>query len=217
MTPALATTVGSAPVAAAPTRPASPLIRLHANDNVLIARQPLGLGQELAEFGLRMRAQVPAGHKIAARRIAAGEQVKKYDTVIGAAMRDIEAGEHVHYAQPGRWSTSTATRVSARTCGRSTTCPKPSARRSWASCAPTAAWRRATSSAPVVGELLGDGDQAHRRALHARAAGGLPERRRRRCLRADQRLRHVVAERALRRSAPHASPAMRATRTWPAC
>ena len=74
----------------------SPLIRLHANDNVLVARQPLGLGQELPEFGLRMRAQVPAGHKIAARRIAAGEPVKKYDTVIGAAMRDIEAGEHVH-------------------------------------------------------------------------------------------------------------------------
>ena len=75
---------------------ASPLIRLHANDNVLVARQPIGLGQELSEFGLRMRAQVPAGHKIAARRIAAGEPVKKYDTVIGAAMRDIEAGEHVH-------------------------------------------------------------------------------------------------------------------------
>jgi len=75
---------------------ASPLIRLHANDNVLVARQPIGLGQELPEFGLRMRAQVPAGHKIAARRIVAGEPVKKYDTVIGAAMRDIEAGEHVH-------------------------------------------------------------------------------------------------------------------------
>ena len=74
----------------------SPLIRLHANDNVLIARQPIGLGQELPEFGLRMRAQVPAGHKIAARRITAGEPIKKYDTVIGAAMRDIEAGEHVH-------------------------------------------------------------------------------------------------------------------------
>jgi len=81
-----------------PFAPASTslLIRLHANDNVLVARSPLGLGQELPEFGLRMRAQVPAGHKIAARRIAAGETVKKYDTVIGAAMRDIEAGEHVH-------------------------------------------------------------------------------------------------------------------------
>lgn len=74
----------------------SALIRLHANDNVLVARQPIGLGQELPEFGLRMRAQVPAGHKIAARRISAGETIKKYDTVIGAAMRDIEAGEHVH-------------------------------------------------------------------------------------------------------------------------
>ncbi|MEO5736615.1 MAG: altronate dehydratase family protein [Variovorax sp.] len=75
---------------------ASALIRLHANDNVLIARSPIGLGQELPEFGLRMRAQVPAGHKISACRIAAGEPVRKYDTVIGAAMRDIEAGEHVH-------------------------------------------------------------------------------------------------------------------------
>ena len=78
------------------TMTASPLIRLHKNDNVLIARQPIGLGEELPEFGLRMKAQVPAGHKIAARPIAAGEPVKKYDTVIGAAMRDIAAGEHVH-------------------------------------------------------------------------------------------------------------------------
>ncbi|MBS0342955.1 MAG: altronate dehydratase [Proteobacteria bacterium] len=76
--------------------PAMPLIRLHANDNVLIARAPLALGQEITSLGLRVRAQVPAGHKIAARRIAAGETVKKYDTVIGAATRDIEAGEHVH-------------------------------------------------------------------------------------------------------------------------
>lgn len=75
---------------------AATLIRLHANDNVLIARAPLTLGQPLPELGLRLRAQVPAGHKIAARRIAAGEPVRKYDTVIGAAARDIEAGEHVH-------------------------------------------------------------------------------------------------------------------------
>lgn len=80
-----------------PGRAAVPsLIRLHANDNVLVAREALALGQVLPELGLRLRAQVPAGHKIAARRIAAGELVKKYDTVIGAAMRDIDAGEHVH-------------------------------------------------------------------------------------------------------------------------
>jgi len=74
----------------------NPVIRLHANDNVLIARGDLTLGQHLEELGVRVRAQVPAGHKIAARAIARGEQVKKYDTVIGVAERDIAAGEHVH-------------------------------------------------------------------------------------------------------------------------
>ena len=74
----------------------SPLIRLHASDNVLVVREPLGLGQVLPEFGLRTKAQLPAGHKIAARPIAAGERVLKYNVVIGAAMRDIQAGEHVH-------------------------------------------------------------------------------------------------------------------------
>ena len=75
---------------------ASPLIRLHPADNVLVAKSPLALGQDLPELGLRTRAQVPAGHKIAARRIAAGEAVRKYDTVIGSAARDIEAGDYVH-------------------------------------------------------------------------------------------------------------------------
>ncbi len=75
---------------------ASPLIRLHARDNILIARQPIGIGQDVPEYGLRVRAQVPAGHKIAATRIAEGEPVRKYDTVIGFALRDIEPGEHVH-------------------------------------------------------------------------------------------------------------------------
>jgi altronate hydrolase len=78
------------------TRQRSPLIRLHEHDNVLVTRAPLALGQELPEFGLRTRAQVAAGHKIAARRILAGERVRKYNVVIGAATRDIEAGEHVH-------------------------------------------------------------------------------------------------------------------------
>jgi altronate hydrolase len=79
-----------------PSPSLSPLIRLHANDNVLVARSPLALGQDLPEFGVRVRAQVPAGHKIAASRIAQGERVRKYDTVIGVAARDIEAGEYVH-------------------------------------------------------------------------------------------------------------------------
>lgn len=129
---------------------ASPLIRLHAHDNVLVAREPLELGRELPEFGLRLRAQVPAGHKIAARAIAQGERVRKYDVVIGVALRDIAAGEHVHghnltlvdeYRDP-------AFGADVRPVS---TCPRPSVRASWASCGRTRAakgrWPRATSSA----------------------------------------------------------------------
>ncbi|GAO23881.1 altronate hydrolase [Alicycliphilus sp. B1] len=73
-----------------------PLLHLHPNDNVFVAKTALALGQEIPELGVRARAQVPAGHKIAARRIAEGEQVKKYDTVIGVATRDLEPGDYVH-------------------------------------------------------------------------------------------------------------------------
>lgn len=74
------------------------LLRLHPQDNVLIAREPLALGQELrvGDTVLRARAQVPAGHKVAATRIPAGQPVRKYDTVIGVASRDIGPGEYVH-------------------------------------------------------------------------------------------------------------------------
>jgi altronate hydrolase len=74
------------------------LIRLHANDNVLIAKSPLALGQrvEIGSDALRLRAQVPPGHKVAVCAIARGEPLRKYDTVIGFATRDIEAGDHVH-------------------------------------------------------------------------------------------------------------------------
>jgi altronate hydrolase len=76
----------------------APLIRLNDADNVLIAREALTLGRQvqLGDTVVRIRAQVPAGHKIAANAIARGEAIRKYDTVIGRAARDIEAGDHVH-------------------------------------------------------------------------------------------------------------------------
>lgn len=74
----------------------SPLIRLHPADNVLVAKEPLALGQELPGLGLKARAQVPAGHKIAAVAIAQGEPVRKYNAVIGVAARAIAAGDYVH-------------------------------------------------------------------------------------------------------------------------
>ncbi|WP_321838991.1 UxaA family hydrolase [Paraburkholderia bannensis] len=75
-----------------------PLIRLNQNDNVLIAREALTIGHQVSIEGevIRLRAQVAAGHKVAARRIEAGEPIRKYDAVIGVAARDIEPGDHVH-------------------------------------------------------------------------------------------------------------------------
>lgn len=74
----------------------SPLIQLHANDNVSIARRTIGMGQYLEELEGCSRVQVPAGHKLANQRIEAGQFIKKYDTVIGVANRDIACGDHVH-------------------------------------------------------------------------------------------------------------------------
>lgn len=39
---------------------------------------------------------VPYGHKLALRAIAAGEQITKYGEEIGVASKDIRAGEYVH-------------------------------------------------------------------------------------------------------------------------
>lgn len=73
-----------------------PLIRLHGNDNVLVAKRPLVLGENLNQWHIKARAQVPAGHKIAATHIAKGARILKYNTEIGVAIRDIAPGEHVH-------------------------------------------------------------------------------------------------------------------------
>ena len=70
-------------------------IRLHDADNVLIARTDLALGAKL-EGGLTCRGQVQAGHKIAARAIAKGDPVLKYNVVIGFASSDIAPGSYVH-------------------------------------------------------------------------------------------------------------------------
>ena len=72
------------------------LIRLHAQDNVLVAKSAVALGEVFSDWQLKARAQVPAGHKIAARAIAQGERVLKYNTEIGVATRDIAAGDLVH-------------------------------------------------------------------------------------------------------------------------
>ena len=55
-----------------------PVIRLHPNDNVVVARTDVGIGMDIPSEGVTSRSQVPSGHKIAARNIEAGEAILKY-------------------------------------------------------------------------------------------------------------------------------------------
>jgi altronate hydrolase len=71
-------------------------IRLHPNDDVVIARQQLLRGTLLAEESVTVAGLVPPGHKVATRAIRTGEAVRRYDQIIGFASRDIAPGEHVH-------------------------------------------------------------------------------------------------------------------------
>jgi altronate hydrolase len=73
-----------------------PVIRIHAQDNVVIARQQLLGGTVLAQEGVTVSGLVPPGHKVATTAIAKGQPVRRYDQIIGMATRDIAAGEHVH-------------------------------------------------------------------------------------------------------------------------
>ncbi|HRD86278.1 MAG TPA: UxaA family hydrolase, partial [Rubrivivax sp.] len=64
----------------------SPVIRIHAADNVVIARRQLLGGTPLAgEGSVVVAGLVPPGHKVASCAIAAGEPVRRYGQVIGTA------------------------------------------------------------------------------------------------------------------------------------
>jgi len=73
-----------------------PTIRIHADDNVVIARRQLVGGTVVAEEGVTVAGLVPAGHKLATRPIAAGEPVRRYGQIIGCATQPIAPGQHVH-------------------------------------------------------------------------------------------------------------------------
>ena len=75
---------------------AGPVIRLHPADNVVVARTDVAIGTRVPGEGFSSRSQVPAGHKLAARAIRAGEPIVKYNVCIGFAAADIAAGSHVH-------------------------------------------------------------------------------------------------------------------------
>jgi altronate dehydratase len=102
------------------TQSAASVIRLHPNDNVVVAAARIPAGAEVSAEGVRSLEAIPFGHKIATRAIATGTPVLKYGQAIGVATRDIPAGAHVHVQKRRAIS--------------------------WASAAPTAGWACATMS-----------------------------------------------------------------------
>ena len=74
------------------------LIRLAEPDNVLMIATALKAGETLQVAGEAITLPTPLslGHKIAARSIAAGETILKYNFPIGVATEAIPLGVHVH-------------------------------------------------------------------------------------------------------------------------
>jgi altronate hydrolase len=77
-----------------------PVIRLHPDDGVVIARATLLPGSPLAD-GVVAAERIPAGHKAAIRPHAIGEPIRRYGQIIGFATVAIAPGQHVHVQNCG--------------------------------------------------------------------------------------------------------------------
>jgi len=80
-------------------------LKINENDNVAIAAQLIGKGDEVIVNGERLfeaAEDIELGHKIALVPIAAGEKVFRYGEPIVQSTRAIGRGEwvHVHNTQP---------------------------------------------------------------------------------------------------------------------
>jgi arabinonate dehydratase len=74
------------------------VIHLNPADNIAIARVALSPGQQVRVDGAAVAVEdpIPAGHKVALRAIASGENIVRYGQVMGRARVRIEPGRHVH-------------------------------------------------------------------------------------------------------------------------
>ena len=121
-----------------------PVIRLHPEDSVVIARATLLPGAPVADNVVAAE-RIPAGHKAAVRAIAKADAIRRYGQIIGFASSR-------HLARPARARAQLRNgrlRQGLRLWRRRED-PRGSSthkRRSRASAAPMAAWRRATTSA----------------------------------------------------------------------
>jgi hypothetical protein len=75
-----------------------PLLLLHPDDNIVVARRDIAAGEkvELDGEAFAVPAAVELGHKLARRAIEANGRVLKYGAPIGSMKTGVARGEHVH-------------------------------------------------------------------------------------------------------------------------
>ncbi len=75
-----------------------PLLLLHPDDNIVVARRDIAAGErvELDGESFDIPAAVELGHKLARRVIEADARVLKYGAPIGSMRARVARGEHVH-------------------------------------------------------------------------------------------------------------------------
>jgi predicted RecA/RadA family phage recombinase len=96
----------------------SRIIRLHPDDNVVIALTDIPAGVRPEGLDAALVEPAPRGHKIAAVAIARGTNVVRYGQIIGQATADIPAGAHVHTQNLGMGEPMSTVRRSTRRRGR---------------------------------------------------------------------------------------------------
>lgn len=74
------------------------VIKIHVTDNVAVALTDLHEGQTITvdQLSIRIRQEIPRGHKIALKDLPENELIIKYGLPIGHAKQQILVGEHVH-------------------------------------------------------------------------------------------------------------------------
>jgi arabinonate dehydratase len=71
-------------------------IRLHPDDDVVIARVEIPAGTLVQKEDVRTAAMIPPGHKLATRAVDSGKPLRRYNQIIGFATKAIRPGDHVH-------------------------------------------------------------------------------------------------------------------------
>lgn len=76
----------------------APLLLLHPDDNILVARRDIAAGERVEMDGesFVIPAAVELGHKLARRDLAADTRVLKYGAPIGSMKSAAARGEHIH-------------------------------------------------------------------------------------------------------------------------